>query len=133
MEYVWEFSDGPFDVVVTQSGVASAREMLTNRARFLADPRIKPGMNLLMDITQLDVQSVDTDGIRMLAEPDRQWEEAAFRSAVIVASTPVKYGLSRMFENLASGQLDLAEHFAVVTSVAEAVEWLAALPSAATE
>jgi len=124
MEYDYEFVNGPFDLIVTVSGAASAAEMLTRRTDVLADPRLRPGMNVLYDLTSADLGQLSTADLRALADDSRRFEKAAFSSAAIAAPRPLTFGLTRMFEAYA-GEIRLADRFTIVETIAEAHAWLA--------
>jgi len=73
VEYAYDFGDGPFDLVVTVSGAASAEEMIRRRGEVLGDPRLRPGMNVLYDLTGIDARGLTTDDLRELADDGRRF------------------------------------------------------------
>jgi hypothetical protein len=124
MVYEIEFNDsGPFHVVVTTSGKPSTREMIAGRHRVYADPRFRPGMNLLIDHSQLEGSGISNDAVRALAESaNRDATAAGLGSLAIVAPNSLTFGLGRMWEALAGEEFE--GKVVVVRSRAEALEWI---------
>ena len=128
MDYAYAFADGPFDLVVTLVGAVSRERMIEGRGDVLGDPRIKPGMSVLYDLTGIDATGLTTDDVRSLAFDSRRYERAQLRAVAVAAPSPLVYGLIRMFEAYAA-EIDIADHVTVVDSVDAAYRWLEGLPS----
>jgi hypothetical protein len=126
MRREYAIADGPFQLIVTLSGVALAREMLEHRRTILSDPRLRPGMNALYDLMELDLSALSNDDIRALADDSRRYGNVHLHAAAIAAQKPLAFGLARMFEAYAS-TTNFAEHMTVVDSVPAAYAWLASL------
>jgi len=126
VEYTYDFGDGPFDLIVTVSGAASAQEMMLLRGELLGDPRLRPGMNVLYDLTGIDARGLTTDDLRELADDGRRFEPLGRHAVALVAPKPLAFGLGRMFEAFAAN-VHLADHVHVAESVDDAYAWLAGL------
>jgi hypothetical protein len=126
MEYRIEFvDDGRFDVVVTTAGEASPAGFAEGRARLLADPRLQPGMSLLIDHTHLDVSKLTTDDVRIVSEGTAVvFEEGQLACACAVTPASVTYGLVRMSQALTPEEV--TPPTTVVRTVDEAYRWLEA-------
>lgn len=124
MLYEFEFTEsGPFDVVVTTSGKATGAEIEAGRRRLLADPRFKPGMNILVDNSQLDNAGATAEDVRAVAESlERDRAASGFGCLAIVAPDAVSFGLSRIWEALAGESVEPA--LTVVRTREEAIAWL---------
>lgn len=125
MVYEIEFTDsGPFDVIVTTSGVPSLLELEAGRRRVLADPRFRPGMKVLIDHSHLEIPAgTSAEEVRMFAASharDRAASCGYFLAAV--APTTLSFGLGRMWE--ASIGEGLENDTTIVRSRAEADEWI---------
>ena len=125
MTYDVDFDDtGPFDVVVRASGAFNLNEFMDGRERILGDPRFRPGMNVLVDHSLLDLSSASTEDVRTAAATaGRRYagSEGPARIA-IVAPQPVAFGLGRMWQALTADEL--ADNSVVVGTVEEANAWL---------
>ena len=124
MVYDIEFAaSGPFDVVVTTSGKATAAEMAAGRRRILDDPRFRPGMTLLVDHSLLDNADITRADVQRAAESlNRDRAASGLGWIALVAPTSLNFGLARMFELLAGEELEGA--WIVVRSRDEAEAWL---------
>ena len=124
MDYDIEFTEsGPFDVVVTTSGKATAAEMAAGRRRVLDDPRFRPGMSLLVDHSLLDNSDITRAEVQLAAESlGRDRDASGLGSIAMVAPTSLNFGLARMFETFAGEELEDA--VTVVRSREEAEAWL---------
>ncbi len=126
MIYAYAFTDAaPFDVVVTVSGTPSYEEIREGRRRLLSDPRIRPGMNVLVDHAELDATTASAENLRALAgSAGSEWGSAGVAHLVMVAPQSVAFGLLRVWH--ASLSTKFAGRAAVVGSLTEAYAWLAA-------
>jgi hypothetical protein len=125
MEYRYEFADGPFQVIVTTSGEAVLAELVTGIRRVYADPRFRPEMNVLVDHSRLDVGDLTFEDVREVAASASSDRQTRVRTGqvVIVAPRPVQFGLARMYQSLASEQLE--QRVTIFASVEEAYAWIA--------
>ena len=130
MDYDIEFTEsGPFDVVVTTSGKATAAEMAAGRRRVLDDPRFRPGMSLLVDHSLLDNSDITRAEVQRAAETlGRDRDTSGLGSIAMVAQTSLNFGLARMFETFAGEELEDA--VTVVRSREEAEAWLESMHAA---
>jgi len=129
MDATIEFVDGPFDAVVTSVGVGTVAELEAADRVLYADPRWRPGINILYDHSRLvpSGQATGSD-IRALAERDSlPTAHRLVGHVAVVAATDTVYGLARMW--LAQLEPTIAERTAVVRTVEDAYAWLAASTS----
>jgi hypothetical protein len=98
--------------------------MIAGRTKLLADPRLRPGMKGLWDLTSLDLAGLSDADIRALASGSRGFEQAGLSAAVVVAPRPLSFGLLRMFDAYVD-EIQLADRFTIVETMAEAYVWLA--------
>lgn len=123
MEFELTWVD-PLLVICRTSGAASVtgyEEMI----RALAEsPGFGPGVKVLMDHTALDVSSLTATDMEQIASLRAQFAgEGTARSAVVVGrNSPLRYGLSRMFEGYLSPQVELEVR--VFEELGEALAWL---------
>jgi len=98
--------------------------------RLLADPELRPGLNLLSDHTSLDVPAT-TEMVKAIPALLEQLGNTLgrFRCAVVVATT-VSYGMGRMADAYAED--GLAE-VRVFRSLEEAEGWLSASSTTSAE
>jgi len=68
MNYECEFTDGPFEVIVTTSGKADLVQFVEGRRRIMRDPRYRPTMNVLLDHTRLNLSRVTSDDLARMAD-----------------------------------------------------------------
>jgi hypothetical protein len=131
MEHSIEFVDGPFGVVVTSAGVGSIAELEAADRALYADPRWRPGINILYDHSRLVPSGRATGSdIRALAERDSlPTAHRLVGHVAVVAESDGIYGLARMW--LAQLDPTIAERTTVVRSVEDAYAWLAAAPAPA--
>jgi hypothetical protein len=90
----------PSLVSVRNSGLASVEGFAAVYERLAAEPGFGPGVKILSDHTALDISQLKVGDIEEIAAlRDRYARSLAARSALVVgSSSPVKYGLGRMFE-----------------------------------
>jgi hypothetical protein len=125
MVYEIEFTDsGPFDVIVTTSGVPSLPELEAGRRRVLADSRFRPGMKVLIDHSRLEIPpGTPAEAIRTFAASharDRAASCGYFLAAV--APTSLTFGLGRMWEAFIGEGFE--DDTIVVRSRGEAYAWI---------
>ncbi len=122
MEYELDVVDGPFQVILRTSGVASVRVFTELNDLLRTDPRITDGMNMLLDHSQLDLSGVTTEQIRAIASnTDGDYQGRGGRVAIVMPQ-PSAFGLGRMWQSLTSEEI--ASRARVVNSVEAAYSWL---------
>jgi hypothetical protein len=98
MEYTIEVLVDPPALAITSSGSAVVDDFLDIET-FLADPRVKKGLPILADHSQLDVSGLSTGDIREIAHGYRELLDALGETPVaIVVSEMEAFGLARMAE-----------------------------------
>lgn len=124
MNYKCEFVDGPFGVIVRTSGEADPREFVRGRRSVMNDPRYRPGMNVLLDHTELDFSGVTADGLAEMAESSTGDDDEVGNAGyfAIVTPRPLAFGLARMWQAFLSTQFD--ERVVIVETVEAAYGWL---------
>jgi len=120
-----EFVDGPFDVIVTTFGRVAIAELIEADHVMRADPRFRPGVNVLYDHSRLEPQGQGTgEAMRELADVDNRPDAHALVGHVaVVASHDLVFGLGRMW--LAHLDPEIQQRTTLVRSVDEAYAWLA--------
>jgi hypothetical protein len=124
LRYTITFGGGPEDVHVTMSEEVTYEDVTAYLQDLLGDPRWRPGMNLLADVTAVDVAGLTSNDIMRFAElyAEHGTQIGPGRHA-LVASDPVRFGLSRMWGTYAeSSGVEFTS--AVFDSVERAREWL---------
>ncbi len=129
MEWTIEFVDGPFEVIVTTSGVATPESFQALREEIFSDPRYTPGSSMLIDHTSLDMSELASEEIRRIAESDKHRYDGSRpeRDVAIVVAEPAWYGLMRMWQTH-YGEGSGAARTRIVTSREEAYEWVLSRP-----
>jgi len=125
MEFELTWVD-PTLVVCRTSGVASVQGYEEAIRALASSPEFGPGVKVLMDHTALDVSSLTATDMEDIASlRARIAGEGKARSAVVVGrDSPLRYGLSRMFEGYVSPQVELEVR--IFEELAEALIWLQA-------
>jgi len=122
MEYVLEVGGGPFQVILTTSGVASVAGFTDLNRRLQTDPEIEDGMNMLFDHTALDMSGLSTEQIRAIADnTSGEYQGRGGRIAIVVPA-PVAFGLARMWQAMTGEQI--SARACVVDSVEAAYAWI---------
>jgi len=121
----WDYEfvdDGPFDVIAKTSGVATVEEMIEGRRSMYADPRLRPGVAILFDHTDLEGDLTAEENERVAAASSFDFEEYQIGYSVMVAPRAVAYGMIRMWQAFVTGPI--RERSKVVRTVEEAYEWI---------
>jgi hypothetical protein len=122
MEYTIEFGGEPQGVTFTTSGRADISVILRANEEFLADPRLRPGMPILVDLSALDTSSLASSGAKSIGESYRKVLDRVGQSAIaIVVPNPATFGVVRMAEAHAGPPPPLQRIF---YSRDEALAWL---------
>ena len=113
-------------IVVTAKSAISSDEMRAFHRRMLDDPEIPPGMRELMDLRKLDVVVLDAKVVREIVAVESVLSERIGAAQIaVVASLPVAFGLSRMYETLSE---PMPMKVSVFSEIGPALEWLAISP-----
>lgn len=122
MDYDLQVVDGPFQLILTTSGVASVKVFSELNELLKTDPRIVDGMNMLIDHSRLDMSKVTTEQIRSIAANTRGEYQGRSGRLAIVLPQPAAFGLGRMWQSL-TGE-DISARTRVVSSVDAAYAWI---------
>lgn len=133
---IFDRHDGPPDVEVSIAGL-----LYDDPAGWLsaakADPRLRPGMAVLVDVSRCDPRRFSSSHARSVAEAlagDVSTPVIA-SSVAVVASEPALYGCARMalayYEIAVERRGTAGVAIEIFASRAEAVAWLHGLPVAA--
>jgi hypothetical protein len=114
----------PSLVSVRTSGLASAGGFAALYEKLAAAPGFGPGVKILSDHTNLDVSGLNVGEVEKIAASRERWAGSlSARSALVVGiSSPVRFGLARMFEALAASEGN--EPVRVFETTEEAIAWL---------
>ena len=122
MEYELEYPDGPFDLVLTTSGVASVDVFTELNEAIRSDARIVDGANMLFDHSRLDMSGLSAEQIRAIADnTGGEYQGRGGRIAIVVPA-PVAFGLARMWQAMTGEQISARS--CVVDSVEAAYAWI---------
>jgi hypothetical protein len=123
LEYTIDVLLDPPALAIRSAGAAVAADLLDVDG-FLADPRVREGLPILADHSELDVSALSTDDLREIGRGYRRLLEALGETPVaIVVSGPEAFGLARMAEAYAGPPQPRQRVF---YDRAEALEWLRA-------
>ncbi|HWG55562.1 MAG TPA: hypothetical protein VNT58_03475 [Gaiellaceae bacterium] len=101
MEFRIDFGAPPADVTLVTAGRATLDGFERMIHTLVDDPRFRPGMVILVDHTDLDLNALTDDDIAGVAETTREVAETLQAALlVIVAPTIIGYGLSRRWQSL---------------------------------
>jgi hypothetical protein len=111
-------------VLSTAGGILTDGDILSLKARLLADPRWSPGMRELADVRAIERLEVTTDGVRRMAGHDAAFAPAigSYRLALVVPRDEV-FGMARMYQMLTEPAVP---YVGVFRDLAEAAAWLEA-------
>jgi hypothetical protein len=123
MEYTIEFGGDSPGVTFTSSGRADLAVILRANEEFLADPRFRPGMPILADLSALDTSALASSDAKTIGKSYRQLLDRAGESPIaIVVAHPATFGLVRMAEAHAGPPAPHRQR--IFYSRAEALAWL---------
>jgi hypothetical protein len=107
---------------VTGSGVVTFAEILETRSALLADSVTANVVRVLVDLTHVDQFALETADLRCLASNhiSLPFARAGSRLAFLVSS-PVAYGLARMYE---LSRWNAPDRIEVFNDAAAAMRWL---------
>jgi len=89
VEYAFEFGgDGPQDLTITLSGVASSSGMWALVPDLTSDERFRVGLAVLVDVSGLDTSGLTLEEMRAMADAvsGRDWEFPADAIAIVAPS-----------------------------------------------
>jgi len=109
-------------ILLKGTGLLTDDEMVQCIAELRRDPELEPGMHTLSDMREIEVGFTAEGVSRMLDTMKISSERRSAARAAIVVSSDVAFGMARMVEGRADGQLE--PHFRVFRDIAEAREWL---------
>jgi hypothetical protein len=129
VQYTIEIEDDPPAIVITSSGRAELADFV-QVDDFLADPRVTPGLPIVADHSQLDVEGLTSSDLREIGLGYRRLLDQLGNTPVaIVVSHPTAFGLARMAEAYA-GEPEPRQR--IFYDRAEALEWLRTLTAGPT-
>lgn len=123
MEFEIEWVD-PSLVICRTSGLASVEGYEAMMRALTSQPQFRPGVDLILDHTNLDVSALSAADIEQAADLHAQFAGAtAGRAAGVVGSgSPMRYGLARMFEAYVVSQTDATVR--IFETLEGAMAWL---------
>jgi hypothetical protein len=100
VEFTIEFGSDPQDVTINASGAADPAGFELMNERLMSDPRFRPGLTYLIDLTGLDVTALPPSDVEQIAERGNvnTWHYPP-RAVAVLATSP---------ETLAQTQLAIA-------------------------
>ena len=123
MEYTIEFGGTPQDVTITSSGLADAEGLVGLVRDLVSDPRFRPGMLMLEDVTALDVSKLKSADLRAQADTVIELSELIGPSKLaMIVPSPVTFGFARMWEFFVDSRTAIESR--VFYSRADGLEWL---------
>lgn len=111
-------------VVVVYSGRFGDMEMLNAWKKLYEDKEWVPGLNEIVDCSQVDGTDVTSDGLEHLAEyTNGVFSKHGIHSVkvAIYAPTNLPFGMSRIYQSKAC---ELSEKVRVFRSMHEAISWI---------
>lgn len=123
MEVEIEWVD-PSLVICRTSGVASVESYEDMMAALISEPQFRPGVDLIVDHTNVDVSALTAADIEQIAGLRARFAgDVAGRAAGVVGpGSPMRYGLGRMFEAFVDSQP--GTKITVFETLEEAMVWL---------
>ncbi len=124
MNYDVRFSDTERQVVIAVRGELTISGIAEYIRKTLADPRWRPGMDVLFDYRSVDVNQLSGDDIGHMADlvVAHQDEHRGSRLAMVM-DNDLSFGLARMWQSQV-GEAGSLEARLVRHSMGEEVEWL---------
>jgi len=123
MEFEIEWVD-PSLVICRTSGLASVEGYEAMMRELTSDARFRPGVDLIVDHTNVDVSSLTAADIEQVAGLRARFAgNVAGRAAGVVGpGSPMRYGLGRMFEAYVDSRP--GTNVTVFETVEEAIAWM---------
>lgn len=130
MEYRIDWNGAVEDVRFTTSGDADVDALDAMVEEFLADPRFREGLKILLDHRACRWIGLSTDEVERRAELQRRKRDRiGYQQIAFVVSASEEYGMARMLAAHLDGQVRFVAR--AFRSLDEARAWLAAGPSGA--
>jgi hypothetical protein len=129
MEFELEWVD-PSLVICRTSGVGTVEGYEAMMRALTSDPQFRPGVDVIVDHTNVDISMVTAAEIERVAGLRVQFLGAmASRAASVVGpNSPARYGLGRMFEAHVASQA--GTEIELFQTLEEAIAWLRGTDSA---
>jgi hypothetical protein len=125
VEYRIDWDADVEDVRFTTSGDADVDKLDAMTREFLADPRFREGLKILLDHRECRWIGLSAEDIRRRADLQREKrDELGYQQIAFVVSKPEEYGMARMLAAYLDGQVDFVAQAFV--SIDEARVWLLA-------
>jgi hypothetical protein len=122
VEFSIDFAGDPQDVTITASGAADTAGFAELDERLLADPRFRPGLAYLVDLSAVDADAIpQTDVERIAARGAETTWHYPPRAVAVVASNPKTLEQAQLAIAYMGGRK--SNHRAFATRD-EAVAWL---------
>jgi len=123
MEYRIDWDEIPNCVIIKASGVASLEGIMAFHSDYLADPRWKPGMNILCDFRELLADHFKKEDVQTISGLIEVASDRIGDGRMAVAQPDItSFGLTRMFEMISDGKTRLS--IMVFRSYDEALLWI---------
>ena len=123
MDYRIDWDGEVEDVRFTTSGDADVDQLDAMVGEFIADPRFREGLKILLDHRECRWIGLSAAQIRRRAELQRERRnELGYQQIAFVVSRPEEYGMARMLAAYLDGQVDFVAR--AFQSIDEARSWL---------
>jgi hypothetical protein len=127
MEYRIDWDGEVEDVRFTTSGDADVDKLDAMVSEFIADPRFREGLKILLDHRECRWIGLSAADVRRRAELQREKRnELGYQQIAFVVSRPEEYGMARMLAAYLDGQVSFVA--SAFQSIDEARTWLLTEP-----
>ena len=124
MDYRIDWDGDIEDVRFTTSGDADVDKLDAMVEEFLADPRFREGLKILLDHRDCRWVGLSANDVRRRADLQRaKRDRIGYQQIAFVVDSPQEYGMARMLGAYLDGQVSFVAH--AFTSIDEARAWLA--------
>jgi hypothetical protein len=125
VEYRIEFSDGGH-VTIETSGRADLATFIRYHIELVEDARFRPGMAILVDLSELDTRQLSGEDVRAVANDAVSRGDRIGPAAIaVVGSETATFGLARMWQAFIEGAPFRSKVFHTRD---EATDWLRSSP-----
>jgi hypothetical protein len=122
MRYTFDFGGDPQDLTIVISGRATPLDLHRLNDDLRSDRRFRPGLVILVDVSELDVSALTLDALEVAAAPIAERDAVAPPLAVaIVAPSPEVLARAAHYRAFLGGSASNRRAF---TSTDEATAWL---------
>ena len=126
-EIIW--GGAPEDVRVRTSGVATVEGFSSWLLEGLSDPRMRPGLRVIVDHRLLDTSGMRYEDVERRVEiAAKEAPRFADIHIAVVVGREVEFGILRMLESLFEARSELRSILRVFRSIEEARSWLSTFP-----